>query len=93
MSGTDAGIAARDRQALEQKLSAGNSDCLFEPKAAQLPVRVDGSGNVTLTTLLFPQQHATSGAPAYVKGAIYFDTTLNKLRVGGATAWETITSV
>jgi hypothetical protein len=34
-----------------------------------------------------------SSAPAYVKGAIYFDTTLNKLRVGGATAWETITSV
>ena len=35
----------------------------------------------------------TAAAPAYVKGAIYFDTTLNKLRVGGATAWETITSV
>lgn len=34
-----------------------------------------------------------SSAPAYVKGAIYFDTTLNKLRVGGATTWETITSV
>jgi hypothetical protein len=34
-----------------------------------------------------------SSAPAYVKGAIYFDTTLNKLRVGGVTAWETITSV
>jgi hypothetical protein len=34
-----------------------------------------------------------ASAPAYEKGAIYFDTTLNKLRVGGATAWETITSV
>jgi len=32
-------------------------------------------------------------APPYVKGAIYFDTTLNKLRIGGATAWETVTSV
>ena len=40
-----------------------------------------------------PQQAPTASAPAYVKGAIYFDTTLNKLRVGGATAWETITSV
>ena len=45
------------------------------------------------TTLIYPEQHATAGAPSYVKGAIYFDTTLNKLRVGGATAWETITSV
>ena len=40
-----------------------------------------------------PQQATTAAAPAYVKGAIYFDTTLNKLRVGGATAYETITSV
>lgn len=38
-------------------------------------------------------QYTTAGAPAYVKGALYFDTTLNKLRVGGATAWETVTSV
>ena len=45
------------------------------------------SGTIT------PQQATTAGAPAYVKGAIYFDTTLNKLRVGGATAWETITSI
>ena len=41
----------------------------------------------------FPVQATTVGAPAYVNGALYFDTTLNKLRVGGATAWETITSV
>lgn len=40
--------------------------------------------------LLYPSQAST--APTYVKGAIYFDTTLNKLRVGGATGWETITS-
>lgn len=31
-------------------------------------------------------------APVYQKGALYFDTTTNKLCVGGATAWETITS-
>jgi hypothetical protein len=40
---------------------------------------------------LSPLQAAS--APAYQKGAIYFDTTLNKLRVGGATGWETITSI
>lgn len=43
--------------------------------------------------VLLPFQAATASAPTYAKGGIYFDTTLNKLRVGGATAWETITSV
>ena len=31
-------------------------------------------------------------APPYAKGAMYFDTTLNKLRIGGATGWETVQS-
>ena len=43
--------------------------------------------------VFFPMQHATSGAPTYVKGGMYFDTTLNKLRIGGATGWETVTSI
>ena len=50
-------------------------------------------GSLTSTGVIYPQQAATASAPAYVKGGIYFDTTLNKLRVGGASAWETITSV
>ena len=54
-------------------------------------LQVNGAG--IFAGLIKPQQAATASAPAYVKGAIYFDTTLNKLRVGGATAWETITSV
>jgi hypothetical protein len=52
-----------------------------------------GAGSLNVNGLIYPQQATTAGAPAYVKGAIYFDTTLNKLRVGGATAWETITSI
>lgn len=56
------------------------------------------AGSFTATGLttagtISPQQATTAGAPAYVKGAMYFDTTLNKLRIGGATAWETVTSV
>lgn len=42
--------------------------------------------------VFFPVQATTAGAPSYVKGGLYFDTTLNKLRVGGASAWETVTS-
>lgn len=55
---------------------------------------IDGSiaGQLKVTGLFMPVQATTAGAPAYVKGAIYFDTTLNKLRVGGATTWETVTS-
>jgi len=51
------------------------------------------STSATFAGIILPQQAATASAPTYVKGAIYFDTTLNKLRVGGATGWETITSV
>ncbi len=54
---------------------------------------LDGTGAATFAGTISPQQAATASAPTYVKGAIYFDTTLNKLRVGGATAWETITSI
>lgn len=50
------------------------------------------AGLVRFGDRILPQQATTAGAPSYIKGAIYFDTTLNKLRVGGATAWETITS-
>ncbi len=54
---------------------------------------VDNNGIKILTTgVLIVTQAPTASAPTYVKGGIYFDTTLNKLRVGGATAWETITS-
>lgn len=50
------------------------------------------TGLISATGIIKPILATTAGAPSYVKGAIYFDTTLNKLRVGGATAWETITS-
>jgi hypothetical protein len=41
---------------------------------------------------IFPLQATTGAEPPYQKGALYFDTTLNKLRVGGATGWETVSS-
>ena len=48
---------------------------------------------VAVTSAFTAASYATTAAPAYGKGKVYFDTTLNKLRVGGATTWETITSV
>lgn len=43
--------------------------------------------------VFLPIKATTLLAPTYVLGGVYFDTTLNKLRVGGATTWETLTSV
>ena len=51
------------------------------------------TGETVLGGVFLPIQHATAGAPAYVKGGIYFNTTLNKLMIGGATAWEVLTSI
>jgi len=51
------------------------------------------TGTSTTTVNGYFKPPALASAPTYVKGAVYFDTTLNKLRVGGATTWETITSV
>ncbi len=54
---------------------------------------VDSSGNGVFSGTASIGQYTTAGSPAYAKGKLYFDVTLNKLRVGGATGWETITSV
>lgn len=56
---------------------------------------IDGTtaGQIKATGLIMPVQAPTASQPTYVKGGIYFDTTLNKLMVGGATTWETVTSV
>jgi hypothetical protein len=48
---------------------------------------------VIVSSSPYPLLSTTALQPAYIKGGMYFDTTLNKLRIGGATAWETVTSV
>jgi hypothetical protein len=39
------------------------------------------------------QQYATGSRPAYVKGALIYDSTLGKLVVGGNLGWEVVTSL
>ena len=57
--------------------------------------QVGGTSKVSIKNdgVIFPVKAATASAPTYVKGGIYFDTTLNKLRVGGAIGWETVSSL
>ncbi len=77
--------------------SIANSAVIMDNGATSADVmqaRVNGTSVVKIDSVgrLFPLQATTAGSPSYVKGAIYFDTTLNKLRIGGASAWETVTS-
>jgi hypothetical protein len=50
------------------------------------------TGNIASTGFMKSGQFTTATEPAYVKGAQFFNTTLNKMRIGGATAYETVTS-
>jgi hypothetical protein len=63
------------------------------PSSGTNVLKVTTAGVVTFTGTITPQKATTAGAPAWVNGAMYFDTTLNKLRIGGAAGWETVTSV
>jgi hypothetical protein len=75
--------------------TSGTGLTISSPQAGTLTLANNTSvtGTLSSTGIFSPQQATTAAAPAYVKGAMYFDTTLNKLRIGGATAWETVTSV
>jgi len=48
--------------------------------------------NLTTSGIIVLGQYTTSTRPAYVKGSQFFDTTINKMVIGGATAWEVVTS-
>jgi hypothetical protein len=53
---------------------------------------LDVLGSIKISNLLKLGQFTTATEPAYVKGASFFNTTLNKMRIGGETAYETVTS-
>lgn len=59
-----------------------------------ISMQVGGVDRVYVTNdgVFFPVRAATVSAPTYVLGGVYYDTTLNKLRIGGAAGWETVTS-
>ncbi|MFP9114585.1 hypothetical protein ACLI1A_11630 [Flavobacterium sp. RHBU_3] len=80
-------------------LADGQGNRAFEKNGSTGVVNITGTsitfnGSLIRSAggLLHLGQYTTATAPAYTKGAAYFDTTLNKLRIGGASAWETVTS-
>jgi hypothetical protein len=54
--------------------------------------KLDVVGNGKFSGTVSCGQFTTATEPAYVKGAQFFNTTLDKMRIGGATAYETVTS-
>ena len=54
--------------------------------------KISGAGNGSFTGTVSCGQFTTATEPAYVKGAQFFNTSLNKMRIGGATAYETVPS-
>lgn len=77
--------AGRYDIALQDTWHGGNLMFLPGGSDAHL-LQMDANG------VFYPTQAPTASAPAYVKGGMYFDTTLNKLRIGGGAGWETVTS-
>ena len=77
---TVAGSSGTTAQTLVDTLSVGNAT-------------VTVTGKLSVSNLLYFGQFTTGAAPSWIEGTSYFDLTLHKLRIGGASAWETITSV
>jgi len=55
-------------------------------------VIVGGDGSIALRGVVAIGSFTTGTEPAYVKGAMYYNSTLSKLRVGGVSGWETVKS-
>jgi hypothetical protein len=70
----------------ESSTGSGSKNLLNLQVGGVVKTRVNNEG------VIFPGSYPTASAPTYVIGGMYFDTTLNKLRIGGATGWETVTS-
>jgi len=88
-SGTFNGTTGLNRASV---FTSSNNNELVNFAAGSKTVFCTAPASVLLTKDNFPQQAPTASAPAWVKGAVYFDTTLNKLMFGGQSRWELVTS-
>jgi len=75
--------------------SGGTSNLILNQTIGNVGIRtntpaesLDVTGNIKLSGIHILGQYTTATEPAYVKGAQYFNTTLNKMKVGGETEWE-----
>jgi hypothetical protein len=52
-----------------------------------------GGDSVSVAAVLFPKQYTTATRPSFVNGGVIYDTDIDKLVIGGASAWEAVTSI
>jgi hypothetical protein len=52
-----------------------------------------GGSTVSVDAVLYPKQYTTATRPSFVNGGVIYDTDIDKLVIGGASAWEAVTSV
>jgi hypothetical protein len=71
----------------------GTGQVSVAPNGAPADAGFDSDGSFNVPGVFFPFAAPTVSAPACVISGMYFDTTLNKLRIGGPLGWETVTSV
>ena len=95
VDGADTEVArAKAAEALLASTTSVTAAVLVETTRAEAAeVLLAPKDSPAFTTLVDVPKHATAGGPAYAEGRVYYDTTLHKLRVGGAAAYETVTSV
>jgi hypothetical protein len=76
--------------------TAGINKLLISADAAQTSISSTGlavTGTISATSIITPGTFTTGTRPAKTLGGIIFDTTLNKLLIGGVSAWEVVTSI
>lgn len=48
--------------------------------------------SIAFDAVAYPKQYTNATEPSFVNGGMFFNTDLDKLRIGGAAGWETVTS-
>ena len=71
----------------------GDVDVIEYDNVGNLFIRCFPTRVIAFSEKIVLMRTTTALAPAYYEGAMYYDTTLHKLRIGGAVGWETVTSV
>jgi hypothetical protein len=93
ISTTDTGpISIDDQSSDDPGVIINSQNGEIELELGGNPVMIMNADGITLESVVYPEQQTTADAPAWILGGVYFDTTLNKLRVGGVDGWETVTS-
>lgn len=89
----DASGAATNFERLE--ISGGTTDHTIATQAGGTGTRRNltlSAPQVAVDGLFMPKQYTTATRPAWVNGAVIFDTDLDKMVIGGVSGWEVVTS-